>query len=95
VRQRADRYSVIGKPKSDAGECTVPLTPIVVNTLREWKLVCPKSKHGLGFPTGSGNIEGIRILCTADLPLPASKLASPFRPKTKMENRLGTRTANQ
>ena len=32
VRQRADRYSKIGKPKSDAGERTVPLTPIVVNT---------------------------------------------------------------
>ena len=38
VRQRADRYSVIGKPKSKSGERTVPLTPIVLNTLREWKL---------------------------------------------------------
>jgi integrase len=57
VRQRADRYSKIGKPKSDAGERTVPLTPIVVNTLREWKLACPKSKHGLAFPTGVGNVE--------------------------------------
>jgi integrase len=57
VRQRADRYSKIGKPKSDAGERTVPLTPIVINTLREWKLACPKSKHGLVFPTGVGNVE--------------------------------------
>lgn len=57
VRQRADRYSKIGKPKSDAGERTVPLTPIIVNTLREWKLACPKSKHGLVFPTGVGNVE--------------------------------------
>ena len=38
VRQRADKYSVIGKPKSESGERSVPLTPIVVNTLREWKL---------------------------------------------------------
>jgi integrase len=57
VRQRADRYHTIGKPKSDAGERTVPLTPIVVNTLREWKLACPKGNSDLVFPTGAGNIE--------------------------------------
>jgi integrase len=57
VRQRADRYHDIGKPKSDAGERTVPLTPILVNTLREWKLACPKSELGLVFPTGAGNVE--------------------------------------
>jgi integrase len=57
VRQRADRYSKIGKPKSDAGERTVPLTPIVVNTLREWKLACPKSELGLAFPTTGGLVE--------------------------------------
>jgi integrase len=57
VRQRADRYSAIGKPKSEAGERTVPLTPIVVNTLREWRLACPKSDLGLVFPTGAGNVE--------------------------------------
>ena len=27
VRQRADRYNQIGRPKSEAGERTVPLTP--------------------------------------------------------------------
>jgi integrase len=57
VRQRADRYSAIGKPKSESGERTVPLTPIVVNTLREWRLACPKSDLGLVFPTGAGNVE--------------------------------------
>ena len=57
VRQRADRYHDIGKPKSDAGERTVPLTPILVNTLREWKLACPKSELGLVFPTGAGGVE--------------------------------------
>src|SRR5215467_12021128 len=32
----------------------------VVNTLREWKLRCPKGKHGkleFVFPTGTGEIE--------------------------------------
>lgn len=57
VRQRADRYSKIGKPKSDAGERMVPLTPIVVNTLREWKLACPQSDLGLVFPTTGGLVE--------------------------------------
>jgi integrase len=57
VRQRADRYQTIGKPKSESGERVVPLTPLVVNTLREWKLQCPKSEHHLVFPTGAGEIE--------------------------------------
>jgi integrase len=57
VRRRADRYNVIGEPKSAAGARTVPLSPIVVNTLREWKLKCP---HGdLVFPNGAGNIENL------------------------------------
>jgi integrase len=57
VRQRADRYSAIGKPKSESGERTVPLTPIVVNTLREWKLACPRSGAGLVFPSSGGLVE--------------------------------------
>lgn len=57
VRQRADKYKAIGKPKSEAGERTVPLPPIVVNTLKRWKLKCPKGALGLAFPTGKGNVE--------------------------------------
>jgi integrase len=57
VRQRADKFNKIGKPKSASGQRTVPLPPILVNTLREWKLACPKSALGLVFPTGAGNIE--------------------------------------
>jgi integrase len=57
VRQRADRYSKIGPPKSESGERIVPLPPLVANTLREWRLACPKGKGGLVFPNGSGNVE--------------------------------------
>lgn len=59
VRQRADRYNTIGAPKTEAGERTVPLPPIVVKELREWKLKCPKAdgKLGLVFPNGEGKIE--------------------------------------
>ena len=31
VRQRADRFNAIGRPKSEAGERTVPVPPIVAN----------------------------------------------------------------
>ncbi len=57
VRQRADRYNDIGSPKSGAGERDVPLSPMVVNTLREWRLACPKGDQGLVFPNGAGNVE--------------------------------------
>jgi integrase len=59
VTQRADRYNRIGKPKSHSGERTVPLPPLVVNTLREWKIKCPKGELGLAFPNGKGNIESL------------------------------------
>jgi integrase len=56
VRQRADRYGIIGKPKSKAGHRTVPLGPEVVKALKEWKVQCPNSgAHGLVFPTPSGD----------------------------------------
>jgi integrase len=42
VRQRADRYNKIGSPKSKAGHRTVPITPMLANVLREWKLTCSK-----------------------------------------------------
>jgi integrase len=56
VRQRADRYNEIGKPKSEAGERVIPLGPLVVNTLREWKLTCPKGRLDLVLPNTLGNL---------------------------------------
>jgi integrase len=68
VRQRADRWNVIGKPKTEAGERVIPLGPLVLNTLREWKMACPKGAHGLVFPNGAGKLENHgnivrRVLC--------------------------------
>jgi integrase len=57
VRQRADRYRQIGPPKSAAGERTVPLPPLLVNVLREWKLACPKGDQDLAFPNGIGRVD--------------------------------------
>jgi len=57
VRQRADRYRKIGAPKSAAGTRTIPIGDMVVNTLREWKLRCPKGLENLVFPTSVGTVE--------------------------------------
>ena len=43
VRQRANFDCTLGPPKSKAGTRTVPLPPMVVNTLRQWREVCPAS----------------------------------------------------
>ena len=57
VRQRADRYNKIGSPKSHSGQRAVPLGPFVVNTLKEWKLACPKSELDLVFPNTVGKVQ--------------------------------------
>ena len=59
VRQRADRWNEIGSPKSEAGTRDVPIPPMVVNTLKEWKLACPEGPLDLVFPNGRGNIENL------------------------------------
>jgi hypothetical protein len=53
----ADEWGNIGIPKSHGGQRTVPLSPIVLNTLKEWKLACPKTALDLVFPNGAGNVE--------------------------------------
>ena len=57
MRQRADRYGEIGRPKSSAGEREIPLPPFLVNTLREWKLACPKGERDLAFPNTHGGLD--------------------------------------
>jgi len=56
VRQRADRYRVIGRPKSESAERSVPLLPMVVNVLREHRLTCPKGEQDLVFANDAGNV---------------------------------------
>jgi integrase len=57
VRQRANLWGEIGSPKSAAGEREIPMSPMVVNALREWRLACPKGAGGIVFPNGNGNVE--------------------------------------
>jgi len=57
VRQRADRHGAIGHTKSATAERSVPLPPLLINTLREWRRGCPKGDADLVFPNGSGRVE--------------------------------------
>jgi integrase len=54
VRQRADRFGTLGPLKSAAGRRTVPLLPMAVNALREWRLACPRCELDLVFPGDRG-----------------------------------------
>jgi integrase len=65
VRQRADHWGEIGAPKSAAGDRDIPMSPMVVNALKEWHLSCPRAGAGTGkderlwlvFPNGNGKVE--------------------------------------
>jgi integrase len=57
VRQRADRYGVIGRPKTKESTRTLPLTPELVSALRKWKVECLPSALDLAFPTRTGRVE--------------------------------------
>jgi integrase len=57
IKQRADARNKIGKLKSKAGYRSIPMPTMVVNALREWRLLCPKGDPGLVFPSGAGNVE--------------------------------------
>jgi integrase len=72
VTQRADIYHRIGKLKSKSGYRSIPAASMVLNALREWKLLCPKRDTGkkdaagetikvidLVFPNGVGKIEAL------------------------------------
>src|SRR5262249_25277609 len=81
VRQRADRYDVIGRPKSVAGERVIPLAPTLVITLRKWKLACPNGDLGLVFPDSDGGIESyMNVTRRALSPTPlAAGVTAPVR----------------
>jgi integrase len=56
IRQRADSRGVIGYPKSEAANRDIPLPPIVINTLKSWKLACPNTAGNWVFPGKDGDI---------------------------------------
>jgi integrase len=62
IRQRADEFRNIGRPKSRAGERSVPVGPFVVNTLRMWKLASERNALDLVFPAANGGVEHLKNL---------------------------------
>jgi integrase len=52
VKQRADRYCVIGPPKSVAGRRTICIPSFLVTMLREWKLECAPGPFVFGNSKG-------------------------------------------
>ena len=56
VRRRANQWGRFGPPKSRAGKRDIPMPPMVLNALREWKLACPVTKDDLVFPAPSGRV---------------------------------------
>jgi integrase len=86
VRQRADHWGTLGSPKSDAGKRTVPLAPIVVNALREWRLACPTNAADLVFPSSKGRPQTLgTILCYGLGPLQhAAGITDTNKPKYGM-----------
>jgi integrase len=75
VRQRADRWGNIGKPKSRAGERTVPIPPLALNALREWR-ISRRVKDGeeLVFSNSKGRVESYANIISRGL-VPAMKAA--------------------
>jgi integrase len=67
VTQRADKFNTIGSPKSSSGHRTVPMPPMLTNTLREWRLRCPQSEAGLVFPTSTGAVRDHANILTRGL----------------------------
>ena len=57
ICRRVDRFNKFGPPKSEAGSRTIPMSPILLNSLKTWRLACPKGELDLVFPNGAGNIE--------------------------------------
>jgi integrase len=72
VRQRSDKWGEIGSTKSHSSQRTLPVPPVVVSTLREWKLACPPGE--LVFPNGQGNPESHSNIVNRGL-IPAMKAA--------------------
>ena len=72
VRQRADTSGRIGSLKSASGRRDLPMAPLLLNTLREWKLA--SGGHELVFPGRDG-----RPLCHTTIMAAIGGRAHPYR----------------
>ena len=66
VRQGADKWGTIRRPKTTAGEREIPMSPMVVKTLLDWKLICPRQGRLTGFNTPEHKVWEIAKLLEAN-----------------------------
>ena len=57
VSQRADAWRQIGAPKSAASKREIPLVPMAINALKQWRLECPAGELDLVFPNNAGRVD--------------------------------------
>jgi integrase len=69
VRQRADTTGKLGSLKSAASRRDVPMSPMVLHALKEWRLACPKGPLDLVFPGRNAGIPSHNTLRDALGPL--------------------------
>ena len=55
VTQRANTWGTMGSPKSAAGKRDIPLVPLVVNALKQWRITRPANE--LVFANRRGNVN--------------------------------------
>jgi integrase len=67
VKQRADRYNSIGEPKSHSSKRTIPIGPLLLNALKQWRLACPIGE--LVLPTAKGQVEDHKSIVRALAPM--------------------------
>lgn len=56
TRHLRDAYHLV-RPKSKAGYRLIPLIPAMHAALQRWKMVAPRSRFGLVWPTNSGDLR--------------------------------------
>jgi integrase len=89
VIQRADEVGVLGPCKSQSGYREIPMTPMVKNTLKEWKLQCPSSKKNLVFPTRNGQphrLSNVHNRCIKAVQKRANVVDENGRPKFSLHD---------
>jgi len=54
VVERADIFGKIGAPKSKTSVRNIPMSPLVLAALTEWRKICPSGQDNLVFPNPDG-----------------------------------------
>jgi integrase len=79
VRQGADDWGTIGRPKTGTGEREIPMSQFLINTLEKWKEDCPPQGRLTGFLTYESKVLEIARLIEANPRMSNRKIAKQVR----------------